>query len=288
MDDAFQLVLRGACRGLHLAGYFSCFGAMFLSDVVLQGAAVRGLRSLAWAGFGLALLAGLAWFALQTAYFASVQTVAGVVEAAPIVALYTYFGRLLLGRMAVLLLAALLFQYNCRRPAAVLAFCGVVAEAWLGHGGAMTGLLGDVLLGTAVLHLAAAALWLGTLPALSLALSRLPDPGVLARRYSPLGSACVAVLLLTAAIQYILLIARPAALINSGYGALAAIKMLLLASLIALAARNRFHLTPALPSSRRALLRAIGAEIMLGMLVLVAAGILLQFAPPAMAGMAAP
>jgi len=135
------------------------------------------------------------------------------------------------------------------------------------------------------LHLAAAALWLGTSPALLVATAQLPEPAPLARRYSPLGMGCVGALLLTALIQCILLIARPAALLTTGYGALALAKFLLLAMLIALAARNRQRLVPALPSARPALLRAIGAEMLLGLLVLVAAGILLQLEPPAMAGM---
>jgi len=285
MDEATLLLLRGACRGLHLAGYFGAFGAIFLSAALLRGAAVNGMKRLAWAGFGLALLAGAAWFLLQSAYFASAQSFADIMAVVPTVALYTFFGRLLLARLAALLLAVLLFQCNQPRPALLLSFGGVVAEAWLGHGGAMTGAEGDVLLGTSILHLAAAALWLGTLPALLVAIAVVQEPAPLARRYSPLGIGCVAVLLLTALIQFILLIARPAALVNSGYGAVALSKILLLGGLVILAARNRLRLVPALPAARPALLRAIGAEILLGLLVLTAAGILLQLEPPAMAGM---
>jgi putative copper resistance protein D len=280
MDEA---LLRGACRGLHLAGYFSAFGAMFLPAALLRGTVIRGMKALTWAGFALALLAGAAWFLLQTAYFASAQSFADVIAAAPVVAQETRFGSLLLARLAVLLLAVLLFQCNRPRLGAIFGFGGVVAQAWLGHGGAMPGAEGDVLLGTSILHLAAAALWLGTLPALLIAVASLEEPVQLARRYSPLGIGCVAVLLLTALVQYILLIARPAALFNSGYGALALTKFLLLVMLMVLAARNRVGLVPALPATRAALLYAISAEIILGLLVLVAAGILLQLAPPAMA-----
>ena len=258
---------------------------MFLPAALLRREAVQGLKPLAWAGFGLALLAGGAWLLLQTADFTSAQRFTDVITAIPIVLQDTRFGSLLLGRLAVLLLAVLLFQCNWQRFAALLSFGGVLAEAWLGHGGAMVGQEGDILLGTSILHLAAASLWLGTLPALLIAVSRVPDPASLARCYSPLGMGCVAVLLLTALIQYILLIARPAALLNTGYGALALAKFFLLALLVALAARNRQRLVPALPAARPALRRAIGAEMLLGLLVLVAAGILLQLDPPAMAGM---
>jgi len=286
MDDAIWLVLRGVCRGLHLAGYFCAFGAMFLPAALLRGEAVRGLKPLAWGGFGLALLAGTAWFLLQTAYFASAQSLADIVAAAPLVAMDTRFGGLLLGRLAVLLLALLLFQGNQRRLPALLGFGGVLAQAWLGHGGAMIGREGDVLLATSISHLAAAALWLGTLPALFIAIAGLPDPVTLVRRYSPLGMGCVATLLVTALIQYILLIGRPSALFTSGYGALALAKSILLALLIGIAARNYLRLVPVLPATRPALRRAVAAEMMLGLLVLLAAGLLLQLEPPAMSGMA--
>jgi len=279
------LVLRGICRGLHLAGYFCSFGAMFLPVALLRGETVRELKPVAWAGFGVALLAGVAWFLLQTAYFASAQNFVDVMAAAPIVALDTRFGSLLLGRLAVLLLAVLLFQGGRPRLAALFGFGGVVAEAWLGHGGAMMGQEGDVLLVTSILHLAAAALWLGTLPALLIAVARVPDPAPLARRYSPLGMGCVATLLLTALIQYILLIGRPTALLTSGYGAMALTKTILLALLVSVAARNYLRLVPALPTTRPALRRAIGAEMLLGLLVLLAAGVLMQLEPPAMPGM---
>jgi copper resistance protein D len=285
MDDTAQLMLRGLCRGLHLAGYFTSFGAMFLPAILWRGAEIKGLKPLAWAALGLALFAGIAWLLLQAAYFASAQDFADTIAAIPAVLQYTRFGNLLLVRMALLLLAVLLFQSNQPRLAALLAFSGVLAQAWLGHGGAMTGREGDVLLVTAILHLASAALWLGTLPALLIAVAKLPDPTVLARRYSPLGMGCVATILLTALVQYAMLIARPTALLTSGYGALALAKIFMLALLIAIAARNRLRLTPTLPASRKALRHAIGGEIALGLLVLIAAGTLLQLAPPAMASM---
>lgn len=285
MDDTTQLMLRGLCRGLHLAGYFTSFGAIFLPAILWRRGTVQGLKPLAWVGLGLALLAGVAWLLLQAAYFASAQDFADVTTAIPAVLQYTRFGNLLLGRMAVLLLAVLLFQANLPRLAALLAFGGVVAQAWLGHGGAMTGPVGDVLLTTAILHLAAAALWLGTLPALLVAVAKLPDATALVRRYSPFGMGCVAALLLTALVQYQVLIGHPAALLNSGYGGLALAKTVMLALLIVVAARNKLRLAPSLPTSHTALLRAISVEIALGLLVLVAAGTLLQLAPPAMANM---
>ena len=66
--------------------------------------------------------------------------------------------------------------------------------------------------------------------------------------------ACVAVLVITASIQFLLLIGRPAALFTSAYGLTASAKILLLAALVALAARNRTRLTPNLPATHAQLL----------------------------------
>jgi putative copper resistance protein D len=152
----------------------------------------------------------------------------------------------------------------------------------------MSGTLGTLLFVTAIVHLAAAATWLGTLPVLRLALKCLPQEAAqgLAQRYSPLGIACVAILIVTATVQYFVLIGRPAALVTSAYGLTASVKILLLIALIVLAACNRTRYTPALPQTRPQLLRSINAEIVLGVLTLLAAGLILQLEPPAMAMMA--
>lgn len=276
---------RGLARGLHIAASFSLSGTCFYAAVLLRRT-IPGLKTLVWASLGLALLAGIAWFLLQTAYFASAQDWGDVTAAIPIVIQDTRFGALLLGRTAALIAATLLFQFNLRRAATLIAFGAVIAESWLGHGGAMTGAIGTVLLITSICHLTAAACWLGSLPALLLALKTAPDPAAFARQFSAVGLACVAALILTAAIQYVLLIASPAAFFSNAYGRVALVKILLLAGLIVLAARNRFRLTPRLPASRGALLRAVQFEIALGILALLAAGLILQLEPPAMALMA--
>src|SRR5579871_4424043 len=100
MDETFPLILRGICRGLHLAGYFTAFGTIFLPAVLLRENDVRGLRRMAWAGFSLALLAGIGWFVLQTADFASADNLADTLSATPSVMFDTRFGTLLSGRLA--------------------------------------------------------------------------------------------------------------------------------------------------------------------------------------------
>jgi putative copper resistance protein D len=288
MDGPVWPLLRGLCRGLHMAGTFGVFGTLLLAATLLHGENLPGLKRLAWSALALALLAGAAWFLLQTADFAAAQRWSDIAAAAPIVAQDTRFGTLLLARSAALLLATLIFQGGYPRPAALLALAASLAESWLGHGGAMTGTIGLVLLLASLAHLASGAVWLGALPALHLGVRRLAPPAAarLARKFSPLGVACVVALLLTAGVQSYLLIGTPSALLTTPYGLTALVKCLLLAGLIALAAQNRTRLTPRLPATRAQLLRNINLELALGFAVLLAAGLILQLQPPAMAAMA--
>jgi copper resistance protein D len=289
LDTSAWLFLRGVVRGAHIAGSFWSFGTMFLAATLLRHHRLPGLKLMAWMSLGLALLAGFGWFVLQTADFASAQSFGDIVAATPIVAQDTRFGTLLIGRCIALLLATFFFQAGWVRPAAAAAGAAIVAESWLGHGGSMEGLLGAVLLATSIVHLAAAAIWLGALPALWLAIKNLPAEAAasLARDFSPIGIACVALITVTAGIQYFFLIGQPADLISTGYGLTASFKIAALVSLVALAAINRTRFTPRLPASRPQLLRSINAEIVIGLFTLLAAGLILQLEPPAMAMMTA-
>lgn len=281
------VLLRAVARGLHVAGYVSAYGTYFLAAFLLPSAA--GFKRLVWGCTGLAILAGAAWFWLQSADFASAYDVADVLAALPIVATNTRFGFLLLGRSALLILAAICFQFGARRLAALLAGAGVAAESWLGHGGAMDGAEGTLLLLTSIAHLLAAATWLGALPALFVSLKRLPLPEAraLGQKFSPYGIICVMVMLISAAIQYLALIGGLNALFTSAYGLTALFKIAAFAALIALAALNRTKLVPALTNEagRTALLWSISAEITLGLAAFLAAGLILQLTPPAMAYM---
>jgi len=286
---------RGLARGLHIAGGFSLFGAClidgFLLPVTARPALRRPFQILAWASFALLVLAGAVWFILQTADMSGAADIADLWAAMPIVAEQTRFGSLLIFRIAAFSAALLLFQFGRQKPAAIAAGIAVIAEAWLGHGGAMTGTAGDVLLAASICHLASGGAWLGSLPALALALRRaaIADAARLARTFSPLGIACVIGIIGSAAVQYVYLIGTPGALVASAYGLVALFKILLLSGLVALAALNRLRLAPALAAAgepaRPRILRSVIAEIILGLAILIAAGLLLQLTPPSMARM---
>lgn len=290
--------LRAAARGLHMAASFGVFGTPLLTVLLVPPdvpALHRALRRLAWGCLGVALAAGLAWFVLQSANMAGAESLGDLWPALPVVAQTTRFGHLLIGRCVVLLLAAFCFQaFAPRGPggflATALAGIAVGAQSWLDHGGAMTGAVGTVLLVSDIVHLLSASAWLGSLPALWLAIGRLPIAAAasIARLYSPFGIGCVMVLIASAMVQSIVLVGSPAALFDSGYGAVVLVKLVVLVALIGLAAANRYRLAPALgvrATARAAIRRSIGAEIALGVVVLLAAGLLLNLAPPTMAAM---
>jgi putative copper resistance protein D len=287
MDGGVGLALRAVFRGMQMAGSFGLFGSLLLSATLLRRHPLAGLKPLAWGCLVVALGAGLGWFLLQAEELSEAQTLSDYLGSLPIVASDTRFGMVLLGRCFALAVAALCYQLGRVRLAALLAGGAVVAEAWLTHGGSMEGQIGTVLLSTSMLHILAAACWLGTLPALYLGIRRLPasDIGALAKNYTPLGIASVLTLLVTGLIEYLVLIDRPGALVSTAYGATALAKIFCFLLLIALAAMNRNWLTPRLPATRQHLLYSIGAEVALGLIVLTAAGLILQFVPPAMAGM---
>jgi putative copper resistance protein D len=285
------VVCLALARGLHVAGSFGVFGTLLLAAFLLPedapAALLVGLRRLAWGSLGLAISAGGAWFLLQTADMANAGNLADVLAAMPIVAQSTRFGNLLIFRVVLLVAAGCCWGAGWRRGGAGLAGVAVVAQAWLGHGGAMPGRQGDVLLAASILHLAGGAAWIGSLPALFLAVWRLPAAQAqrLARAYSPLGMVCVGALVLSATVQFVCLIGAPGALFTTVYGRVALVKIAALGGLVGLAARNRARLVPALPAAGPAFRVSICLEIALGLVAVLAAGGLLNLAPPAMAAM---
>jgi copper resistance protein D len=287
MDSGMWLALRALFRGLQMAGSFGLFGTLLLSATLLRDHHVRGLKRLAWACLALALGAGLVWFLLQAEDFSEAQTLPDYLGSLSLVAWDTLFGTVLLGRCAALAVAAMCFQFGRVRLATLLAGGAIVAEAWLTHGGSMEGRIGTLLLSNSILHILAASCWLGTLPALFVAIRRLPDSdsAALAKNYSLLGIASVVALLVTGVVEYLVLIDRLGALVSTPYGATALVKIICFTLLVMLAGVNRNWLTPRLPAARGHLLRSIGVEVAIGLVVLIAAGLILQLEPPAMAGM---
>lgn len=183
---------------------------------------------------------------------------------------------------------------------AALGLVATVSLAWMGHGAAGEGTTGSIQLVADVLHLLAAALWMGALFGFSqLLLLRPSTPDgfqalhAALKGFSGVGSVLVTVLLLTGLVNGWVLIGpdRLEALWGSAYGRLLSLKLLLFTGMLALAWTNRVRLTPGLGrsmpdgegvgSALTALRRSVTLETALGCAVVALVAWLGTLAPPA-------
>jgi putative copper resistance protein D len=168
-------------------------------------------------------------------------------------------------------------------PVAMLAAVFVGALAWAGHGGATPGYAGIVHVSADVMHLIAAAAWLGGLVPLILSLSSLRHPDVqgramiasaICRRFSNLGIFAVVALLVSGPINAWFLVGDSQGLTGTSYGRLLSLKLLLFLVMVCLAAANRQYLMPRLASGEPGdaalrIARNAALEFFLGLAVVV-------------------
>ena len=158
-------------------------------------------------------------------------------------------------------------------------------QGMIGHAGATAGGIGDGLIVSEFLHLAAAGLWLGALLPLWFSLRLLPpaDATSVCERFSPIGLACVVVLSGTGLAQGLTLIGSVPALFGTSYGHIALIKIALFLLALVLAAFNRLWLTDRLATAgsgaRRHLSLSIGVETCAGLAIVVAAAAMASSVP---------
>ena len=273
MDDPLILV-----RAVHFAATLSVVGAAFFqvfiawsvlegtARVELRAALVRRLAWIVWIGFALMLLSGTAWFVL-VAQSISDQPIGTVLSDDSIlgaVLFDTDFGRDWLLRLGLIALLAGLLAADLRgtkdsggflKTAMVVVAAGLAGTlAWAGHGNGGAGLAGSIHLAADVLHLIAAAAWLGGLLPLAFLLanadrvSSVEVARAASLRFSAYGLVAVGTLLLTGSINTWYLAGGIHALIATAYGHLLLLKIALFLVMLALATVNRFWLTPALAS----------------------------------------
>ena len=209
------------------------------------------------------VLAALANLVVQTAVMAGSLTEALKPESLSYVAFGTGLGVGFLVRAAMALLAAvLLISLKPGRGGwIVLTVVGAVVSAslaWTGHGAATEGagrwphLIADVV------HALAAGLWLGSLVALFLMLrtrhghaAGAPVTHAALEGFAGLGTLAVVLLTITGLVNsaYLIGFSRLGSLLTTPYGVLLILKLVLFAGMLALAASNRFVLTPHLGSA---------------------------------------
>jgi putative copper resistance protein D len=186
--------------------------------------------------------------------------------------------------MALLLLAALLLRFDAtllRHGALAALLASLAAAPWAGHSAATDA--GWTVLPAHALHIVAAGVWLGTLPALLWLLRRQPRRGEhMLSRFSPLALRCMLGIGASGLLLVLVHVQRWPALVATPYGGLLLAKLGLLAAVLALAARLRARL--ALGLRNRAFdahsgARLLAVELALALGVLLAATWLGQTVP---------
>lgn len=274
MDDPFIWV-----RAIHFCATILVSGIVLFTALIAEpvfrktdsaapwSAAVRyRLKCCAWAGLAVVLISGTAWFFYATARMADLPLAEAYTDPALWTVLtQTTFGHAWTVRLALTAIVAISLPTLTRaqddRPSsmrllsvpAAAALAGTLA--WSGHAAAGTGIGGAMHLASDILHLIAAAAWLGGLLPLAVLLHAaaqgLDHRSTAAMReavarFSMLGIASVGTLLVTGIINSWLLVGGMAALLNTNYGRLLLLKIALFLSMLAIAGINRQVLTPRL------------------------------------------
>jgi len=264
-------------RAIHFGATIALVGVIFFVALIAEPAFAATaadtplpttlrprFTAIAWIALALALLSGGAWLVL-VAQSMSDQSISelladGVLDT---VLLHTGFGRDWLERLAIVgVLAAVLAPFLSTRSGAsrwiklatvVLAAALVGMLAFAGHAAGGPGAEAIVHPLADVLHLIAAAAWVGMLLPLAMLLAAAGQDAASAAiartatvRFSTAGIVVVATLLITGSINSWYLAGSVQALTETTYGHLLLIKIALFLGMVAVAAINRLQLTPRL------------------------------------------
>lgn len=149
----------------------------------------------------------------------------------------------------------------------LLALVALAALAWTGHAGASEGDIGFAHRASDILHLIAAAAWLGTLALLLHALFRFrtitADLIVALRRFAVTGTLIVGTLIITGIVNLwaIAGLSTLPELAATGYGRMLGLKLALFAAMLGFAALNRWRLTPRLEAAPMSAIRNLRASV---------------------------
>ncbi|TKJ79232.1 copper resistance protein CopD [Pseudomonas koreensis] len=167
--------------------------------------------------------------------------------------------------------------------ASVAGAIALASLAWSGHGAMDEGTLRFWHFLSDILHLLAAGAWLGAMLALVLMArgpldeARIRALAFAVRRFEWIGAAIVLTLSISGVVNYLFIVGpRLDEVLLGTYGVLLAIKVLLFAGMLVLAALNRFHLGPALAQAlsnghsviaANALRRSVVVELAIALLI---------------------
>lgn len=281
-------------RLAHLSALLVLFGAgVFPLYSGVESVRVR--RSVIAAG-AVALAGGIFWFLFTAAGMSG--NIRGAIDwsVLSLVAGGTSFGHLWLARLVLIAAALLSFTFSNRASWLLgigLSAVALVTIPWAGHGQDGEGIGATIYAAGDIVHLLAAAIWVGALTALLLLLgAKRREVTAALIGFSSLGPATVALLLLSGIVNSWFLIGPQNALsiMSTAYGAVLVAKLILFAGMLVLATLNRFRLTPRLAlagnalaanNAVRSLNRSIATETALALLVLAAVALMGTLPPPA-------
>lgn len=294
-------------RAIHFAATAVTAGTLIFRVVVAEpalrsvGAAATVVRMqtlrVAWIGLATTAVSGAIWVLLQAAAMSGLSLgEAMTADVLLTVMNETQFGLVSEIRLAFAIILAACLAYDrapwARWPALASALGLIAAIAWTGHAGSTVGSIGLLHLTADALHLLASAAWIGGLAPLALLLAvaggrhdfaRVSFAHDATQRFSMLGIASVGTLLATGIVNAWILVGSVHALLVTEYGRLLMCKIVLFAVMVAIAAANRFWLTPRLappPGSEvqlpalRQLTRNSVVEIALGLTIFAIVGAL--------------
>jgi putative copper resistance protein D len=293
-------------RGLQFAATAITTGTLIFRAVlaaVASGSATpaaiivsRQTLRIAWICLAISAASGIIWVLLQAASMSGLPFAEAMTSDVLLTVLNeTQFGLVSEIRFALAVMIGVCLAYDRFPPARwlglVLSLGLIGAVGWTGHAGSTVGETGVLHLAADILHLVAAAIWIGGLVSLVLLFAvtrreRTEASMSFARdatqAFSSMGIAIVAVIFATGIVNTWILVGSWHALIATGYGRLLMLKIALFIVMLLFAAANRFWLTPrlALPSSapqfdaRRQLARNSMIEFVLALAIFAIVGLL--------------
>jgi putative copper resistance protein D len=267
--------------------------ARWYGRVLTLAAIVTILSSFAWLGVTAGMMSG-AWAGAENI---------GILRT---VLFQTQFGKVWQWNLAsaAILLGVIVVPKNAHRgrlsTVLILGLSGFLAAtcAWTGHAVMHRGLAGIIHPLVQVVHVLAAAAWLGSLPALGFMLASARSHGK--RRwyntardilpgYSRMGYVAVVLILLTGCLNSWFMVDGLGALVSTDYGHVLIAKIGLFLLMVGLAVANRFGLTPKIAESGpngvtveanlRRLMRNVALEQGLGISIIAAVSVLGTLAP---------
>jgi putative copper resistance protein D len=300
MDPALQ-----ACRLVQFTTAAVIFGSIAFRFYGLgDGTASAGmltafdrwLRPVLGTAAILALASAIALLLCQTA--AMVGATAAAFDPATVTAVLfeTRFGRVWSWHLliALVLVPLCLGAPGRRQPLVlVLSLLLLASLGWVGHAAMAEGYARLAQELNMTVHILAAGLWFGGLPALAWLLRRAraaaDSPAFTreaVRHFSQMGYAAVGLIALTGAVNSLLWVGSLGAMLDTPYGRLLSLKILLFLAMVAIAVVNRLRLAPRIPrdpAALRTLCRTVGLEQGLGLCILGLVSILGTW-PPAIHG----